>query len=140
LIIRPSLVLNFFSADSSFYVSSNGTEPFDLRLGSDFGFRYYLFSRNRGPYIQPQMGTFYYTGKSLGRKRGHGLWLDAMCYIGTVFKTKGTIGYTSIDAGVGYSYCRVRGRRPSLHFDINLGAGLRVGEMNQQQKQIIDEK
>jgi len=128
-IIRPSAVWNFFSEES---------ESKDFRIGSDFGVRFYLFRYDRGPYIQPQLGIFYYSEKPQFEKTKRGIWFDGLLYAGTSFRIKRDSNIKLfIDAGLGFCYSpkRNNSRMPSPHFDINFGIGYTINNIkNNQQK------
>jgi len=132
LIIRPSyLNLSNFDGDKIF------------RIGSDFGYRYYLTGKGENLYLQGQMGLFYFRGDdhytscyyedgcddvdanlipffSVPNYR-KSLWLDAMGYIGFSFK------YVFIDVGIGLIMV-INPERVKLFDelwpDLNIGIGI----------------
>jgi len=94
LIIRPSLLFGNYNDYNAF------------RLGSDFGFRHYLFGNGEGLYLQGQVGIFYnrrndyYECSQLNPADifpSKSLWLNPMGYVGYTLKYP----YVSIFVDVG---------------------------------------
>jgi len=131
LVIRPS------------YLNISHGEEEAFRLGSDFGFRYYLTGKGEGLYLQGQMGVFYfrdnlcccacgvpfvypepfYFTMSISSKS---LWLDAMGYIGYSLKFSNVSIF--IDAGFGPMLLITKFVRKELDegllLDLNIGIGI----------------
>jgi len=98
-----------------------------LRVGSDFGIRYYFNRKSEGFYFQGQVGTFYYRTTSevhdadnnrINYKSKNGLWLDVMGYVGHSWKK------LFVDFGLGYRKIPHKNfNMRNIFFDINFGFG-----------------
>ena len=120
LIIRPSFLLDYL--DYEFRGAQGWRADDGLRIGSDFGIRYYPSRKGEGFYFQAQAGVFYINNKEKGDKQYLGV--DAMGYLGVSKKLNRLNIFADLGLGYGNSSGGIRSEfRPIL--DINIGVGLR---------------
>ncbi|MDR0516122.1 MAG: hypothetical protein LBH25_03670 [Fibromonadaceae bacterium] len=125
LIIRPSFLSN-----------DDGTA---LRLGSDIGFRHYLFENGEGLYLQRQMGIFYIrrndsyalsSNNPLDILPNKSLWLDLMCYAGYSLKYSHVSMFIDVGFGVVLGINTKTGSAKLFYDllpDFNIGIGVPFG-------------
>ena len=125
-IIRPSIWYISGEFDEiDFYLE----DP--IRIGTDFGMRFYPGEKGAGLYLQAQAGLFLLSAKesvydydnwSFKTQRANAFWFDVMGYIGYSKKYSETIIF--IDVGIGLLINN--GISPLA--DVNLGIGFPLGK------------
>ncbi|MDR2553899.1 MAG: hypothetical protein LBC64_00595 [Fibromonadaceae bacterium] len=137
LIIRPSLLIGNYNDYNAF------------RLGSDIGFRHYLFGNGEGLYLQGQIGIFYNRrndyyecspANPMDIFPSKSLWLNPMGYVGYSLKYPYVSIFVDVGLGGAFGINTKTGRfksfdDPYLDFDIGIGIPFGVAKLADTQEQ-----
>jgi hypothetical protein len=125
IIIRPSY---WDSSDPIIGTGGGGTSGKMVRIGSDFGIRYYPNEKSNGFYLQGQIGLFHISST---KKNSNTAGLDFMGYAGWLWKIDNRVRIF-FDAGMGLGESGLGGN--SFIPDINFGIGFKLGKEKHKNK------